>query len=288
MISKVNILKLKPSDYPAVLSQIDEPPKQLYIAGSPLSEWMNSPKVAVVGSRKTSSYGLGVTEKIVGELARAGVVIISGLALGIDAAAHRAALAASGRTVAVLPTSLERIYPSTNQNLARQIVEQGGALISEYSPSEPIFKSNFLNRNRIISGLSDAVLVIEAPYRSGSLATARYGLEQGKAVLAVPGNITSLGSDGCNNLIKSGALPVTGADDVFFALGIKLNKKRAVVFRGTDEEEALYELIIGGVTDQEVLAVKAGLSGAKTGSILTMLELSGSIKPLGAGHWVAS
>lgn len=286
MLPKVNILKLKPSEYPELLRRIDEPPKQLFVAGEAPAEWMDSPKLAVVGSRKASGYGLSVTDKIVSELAVQGVVIISGLALGIDAAAHRAALTVGGRTVAVLPTSLQQIYPSSNQNLAHQIIEQGGALISEYSSTDAVFKSNFRDRNRIISGLAEAILVTEAASHSGSLVTARFGLEQGKTVMAVPGNITSPSSEGCNNLIKSGALPVTGAGDVFFALGIKPKKKRAIVFRGTDEEQLLYTLILQGVTDQEELAVRAAMSGGQTGSVLTMLELGGHIKPLGAGHWI--
>jgi len=288
MLPKVNMLTLEPSDYPEMLRQIDSPPKNMFLAGQPLSNWIDKPKVAIVGSRKASGYGLSVTTKISSELARRGVVIISGLALGIDSAAHKGALDSAGQTVAVLPTSLKHIYPSSNQNLANQILSQGGALLSEYEPDEAVFKSNFLNRNRLISALADVVLVTEAPARSGSLVTARYGLEQGKTVMAVPGNITNIGSEGCNSLIKSGALPVTGVEDIFFALGLKTIKQKMVVFRGTIEEELVYKLIASGMSDQEEIALNASLSGAQAGSILTMLELSGHIKPMGAGHWAVS
>lgn len=288
MLSKVNTFTLTPSDYPEIVQSIDGVPKQLFVAGAPLSELIIKPRLAVVGSRKTTSYGLGVTEKIVSELARQGIIIISGLALGIDSAAHRASLAVGGCTVAVLPTSLDQIYPTANTNLAKQIIDNGGSLVSEYASGDAIFKSNFLNRNRLISGLADAVLVTEASARSGSLVTARYGLEQGKTVMAIPGNITSSTSEGCNNLIKSGAIPITSADDVMFALGVKPKKKKSLIFRGSVDEEFIYRLLSSGVTNQEDLAMQAKLSGAQIGSILTMLELGGYIKPLGAGNWIAA
>lgn len=283
---KVNILKLIASDFPDFLSVIQPPPRQLFVAGVSPKELAGIPKVAVVGSRKASAYGIGVTDKIVFELAEAGVAIISGLALGIDSVAHRASLRADGLTVAVLPTALEHIYPASNNGLARSILDQGGALISEYSVDDPVYKANFRDRNRIISGLADIILVTEAAIDSGSLVTARFGLEQGKTVMAVPGNITSAGSEGCNNLIKSGAIPVTTADDVFFALGFKRQKRRSRQFRGTPDEEKIFNLIREGVNDQEELATRANLSGAEAGSIITTLELGGYIKPAGSGRWL--
>jgi len=284
---KVNTLKLKASDFPEPLLHIDQPPKQLFIAGVPLSEWINRPKVAIVGSRKATPYGLAVTKDLSENLSRAGVVIISGLALGIDAAAHKAALFAGGTTVAVLPTPLSQIYPASHLNLARQIIEQEGSVISEYNPTDPVYQSNFRDRNRLISALADIVLVTEAALKSGSLITARFGLEQGRTIMAVPGNINSPTSEGCNNLIKSGALPVTGTDDIFFALGLTPKKRRKPIFRGNEQEEKIYTLIINGINNQEELALEANLNGAETVSVLTTLELSGHIKPAGAGYWVA-
>jgi DNA processing protein len=188
--------------------------------------------------------------------------------------------------IAVLPTSLDNIQPVSNPHLARKIIESGGTLISEYSNTSSITKANFIERNRIVSGLCDVLLITEAAVNSGSIHTARYALEQGKTVLAVPGNITSPTSEGTNNLIKSGAIPVTNTDDVFFALKVnpaKLRQKR--VFRGTPEEEKVLKLITEGVREQEDLALATKMDGAAIGSILTMLEINGHIRSQGAGQW---
>lgn len=285
----VNSLKLGQEDYPEVLANIDSPPKRLYWSGQNPQVWLGLPRVAVVGSRKLTGYGKLITEKLVTDLAHAGVVIISGLAYGIDITAHRAALQAGGLTVAVLPSSLERIYPAAHANTAEQITEQG-ALITEYPEGSQIaWKANFIARNRLISALSDVLLIPEAALKSGSLHTARFALEQGKTVMAVPGNITSLTSEGCNNLIKSGAVPATSAEDVMFALKIRPSgKPKKTLFSGSESEKMVYELIKQGVGDQEEVALAARLNARQMASALTMLELSGYIRPAGAGQWTAS
>jgi DNA processing protein len=282
----VNTLVLSDPVYPDVLRHIPSPAATIFWAGNHPDEWLSQPRLAVVGSRKLSGYGRSVTDNLVASLARAGVVIISGLAYGIDITAHRAALAAGGTTVAVLPSSLDYIYPAAHRNVAHQITEKG-TLISEYAPGSNIaFKSNFIARNRIVSGLADAVLIPEAALKSGSLHTARFALEQGKTVMAVPGNINSPGSEGCNNLIKSGAIPVTSVDDIFFALKIFDKKRQTLVsFQGTPIEEAIFSLIKEGVTDQEELVATARVDSPTLSSTLTMLELSGYIRPAGAGNW---
>jgi len=284
-MNKVNTLKLTDTLYPESLKHIDSAPPQIYFIGAPLSDWMDRPKLAVVGSRKTSLYGREATDRLVGELARLGIVIISGLALGIDSIAHKAALDRGGLTVAILPTPINKIYPASHANLARSIIVNGGTVISEHSPGKPIYKSNFTFRNRIISGLADGVLITEAAMRSGSLTTARFGLEQGKTVMAVPGNITSVGSEGTNQLIKTGATPVTSVEDVLYALNINLKNIKKDHYRGTLEEEKLLELISQGVSDQEELAIKMGLEGAIVSSLLTSLEIVGQIRPSGGGQW---
>lgn len=285
-MSNVNILKQNDPCYPSVLTHIDRPPKQLFYIGSNPSEWIEKPKVAIVGSRKASSYGKAVTEDIAGKLARAGVVIISGLAYGIDAAAHQAAIKAGGTTVAVLATPVTKIYPAGHRQLAGRIIDTGGSLISECENDAGVYKASFLERNRIISGLADLVIITEAAVRSGSLNTARFALEQGKTVMAVPGNITNVNSVGCNNLIKSGALPLTEVEDVFFALGIKPTYRTATQnFRGTPEEELILELIRNGITSQEELAVVSKIDGPAFNSALTMLEISGIVRAHGAGEW---
>jgi DNA processing protein len=264
---------------------LDIPLKQLYYAGIDISHWIDKPKLAVVGSRKISPYGQQTTDTLVSQIAMNDIVIISGLAYGVDAVAHRAALKCGGTTVAVLPTAIENIYPPSHQNLANQILSSG-ALLSEYSSADPVYKTNFTDRNRIVAGLADAVLITEAAINSGSLHTARFALNQGKTVLAVPGNITSSTSTGCNNLIKSGAIPVTELSDVLFAMRINPSKKTERHFRGSEQEHKVFNLIAAGVHDQEELALKADINGSVAGSIFISLEINGYIKPLGAGKWV--
>jgi DNA processing protein len=283
----VNILKLNQPGYPEVLSQMSSPPKELYWTGVDPSKWLNRPKVTVAGSRKITPYGRSVTAKLVDELVRAGVVIISGLAYGVDITAHQAALAANGTTAAVLPAGLDRIYPAAHAHIARQMTLRG-TLISEYPAGSEAFKSNFIARNRIVSGLCDVLLITEAAVNSGSLHTARFALEQGKTVMAVPGNITSLISEGCNNLIKSGAIPVTSAEDVFFALKINPAAQKLKNFSGNQTEQQILSYISNGICSQEELANVSKLQGQVLASTLTMLEIEGYIRPIGGGSWVAS
>jgi len=285
---KVNTLKLNDPGYPDILTTIQSPPQQLFYRGESPSSWLAKPKVAVVGSRKMTPYGKAVTAKLVSELARSGVVIISGLAYGVDAAAHRAALDASGIAVAVLGNNIEHIAPAGNYSLGLEILTNKGTILSEYSDGHRVFASNFVIRNRIVSGLCDVLLVTEAGLKSGSLHTARFALEQGKTVMAVPGNITSMISEGCNNLIKSGAIPVTEAGDIFFALKIDPQKLKSRPFSGTPEAQKLLQLIREGLSDQEDLALASRLDGPTISSNLTMLEITGHIRPTGAGHWAAT
>jgi DNA processing protein len=284
---KVNILKQNDPCYPQVLKDISGPPKQLFWTGSNPSEWLDRPRVAVVGSRKASAYGREVTTRLTSELARAGVVIISGLALGIDSVAHKGALEAGGITVAVLPTPLQQIYPVGHLNLARQISSQKGTLLSEYAKGAEVYRNNFIERNRIVSGLADILLITEAAVNSGSLHTARFALDQGKTVMVVPGNITSLESEGCNNLIKSGALPVTQVGDIFFELKLNPEKLVSRMFNGSEEEQAVLTLIQQGITEQEELTMVTKLGAAKISQILTVLEINGYIRPQGGGNWLA-
>ena len=283
----VNTLKLGGPGFPENLAQIPYPPQSIFWQGQPLGSWLDRPKVAVVGSRKITPYGRAVTTKLVTELARAGVVIISGLAYGVDVAAHQVALAAGGTTAAVLPGGIDKIYPTGHTNIAHQIVEKG-TLITEYPAGTESFRSNFIARNRIVSGLADILLITEAALKSGSLHTARFALEQGKTVMTVPGNITSPFSEGCNNLIKSGAIPVTSADDVFFALKINITRNIPQTIVGTPDEQLVFSFIREGITAQEEIAVTSKLDGARLASVLTMLELSGHIRPVGGGNWVAA
>jgi len=282
---KVNSLKHDDPDFPDLLRRIPSPPQELFWTGTHPSEFLDKPRVAIVGSRKVTGYGKQVTQQMAGELARAGIVIISGLALGVDAIAHQAVIDAGGLTIAVLPTSLDQIYPPSHLNLARQIVDTGGCLLSEYRAGSAVYKTNFTARNRIVSGLSNVLLITEAAKNSGTMHTAGFALEQGRTVMAVPGNINSPGSEGCNNLIKTGAVPVTDTSDVFFALGLDPSApKQTKIFRGADNEQKIFDLIRRGIFDQEELAQAARLDGPALSAALTMLEINGYIRAEG-GNW---
>jgi DNA processing protein len=288
-LSNVNSLKPNDNCYPDSLNFISKPPKQLFWMGNEPSNWLDLPKVAIVGSRKITPYGKDVTNRLATALAQAGVAILSGLAFGVDAMAHEATVKASGMAIAVLPTSLDNIQPVSNRQLASKILETKGTLITEYPNGSFVSKVNFIERNRIVSGLCDVLLITEAAVNSGSLHTARFALEQGKTVMAVPGNINSPTSEGCNNLIKSGAVPVTTAEDVFFALKINPSKqKQSRAFKGSTAEKQILQLISEGISVQEELALAAKLDGQNIGSVLTMLEINGQIRSLGAGQWAIS
>ncbi len=263
------------------------PPAQLYVQGPALSAFTKMPCVAIVGSRSVSAYGRQVTLRLARELAEQGIVVISGLALGVDALAHQAALAVGGATMAVLPGSLDKVYPATNRRLAADILAQGGALLSEYGSGDPFhFKTNFIARNRIVAGLADALLITEAAEKSGTLHTARFALEQGTDVLAVPGNITSPGSIGTNNLIKSGATPVTSVRDVLHALHLTSHTTKVADIRGRNAlEQLLLDLLGQGISDGDVLLATSQLAIAEFNQTLTMLELGGKVRSLGANHW---
>lgn len=252
-----------------------------------MEELLKKPRVAIVGTRKISPYGRQVTQRLASELASRGVVIISGLALGVDAAAHHAALEAGGQAIAVLPGPLEKIVPATNQPLARQILDQGGALVTEYGLGDTTYKQNFVARNRLVSGLADALLITEAAEKSGSLHTARFALEQGKEVLAVPGNITVPGCVGTNNLLKRGhAAAATSYQDVLHVLGIAETQSEAPRIRGrNDHEQTLLDLLYEGISDGSQLLEQSKLTVSQFNRSLTMLEISAKIRPLGGNHW---
>jgi DNA processing protein len=250
-----------------------------------LNNVLQRPTIAIVGSRKVSAYGRDVTKRLARELAEQGMVIVSGLAFGVDSIAHQAVLDAGGQTIAVLPSPLESIYPASHRQLAKRIVEQGGALVTEYPAGTESFKGNFVARNRIIAGLADATLVTEAALKSGSLHTARFALNAGRDVLSVPGNITSPTSEGTNNLIKHGATPVTSVDDVLFSLGIDRSATKAIPKGSNEAEQTILNLLHMGVVDGAQLQAKSGLSIEQFNQHLTMLEITGKIRSLGANQW---
>lgn len=279
------MITLEPPHLPLKIRHITPVPARVYTIGAPLAELLKKPCVAIVGSRKASAYGTHVTATIARELVHAGVVVISGLAIGIDSIAHRAVLDAGGQTIAVLPSGLSNIYPASHRGLAQRIVQQGGALITEYTDATPTYPSNFIARNRITAALSDAVVVTEAAERSGTLSTARFALEQGRELLAVPGNITSPTSTGTNNLIKAGATPVTCTADILHALGITPQTTPKPPHSSDPHEHRLLTLLYEGVSDGNELLQKSTMDVRLFNQTLTMLEIRGRVRPLGNNQW---
>lgn len=281
---KINKVTKNHKQFPAYLREITSIPRQLYYLGEPLMEYL--PAVTIVGSRKVTPYGKEITHRLAYDLARAGITIISGLALGVDAIAHTAALEAKGRTIAVLAGGLDAISPASHRNLAIEILKKGGTITSEYPVGMPSLKQHFVARNRIVSGMSDLVLITEAAEGSGSLITARFALEQNKLVGAVPGNITSPYSGGTNALIKAGASVITSAQDVLDILGLQREEAdKNEVFGDTEEEQIVIDLLKSGLTGLDQLQAQSNIAPELFSQTVTMLEISGKIRPLGANQW---
>lgn len=283
---KVNKVSIEEDGYPSVLRTIASPPQELFYLGSDPTTWLQRRRVAMVGSRSVTPYGRAITELFATQLAERGFTIVSGLALGVDAVAHQAALTKHGHHIAVLANGLDKIYPATNTALARKLLENGGTIISEYPEGTPSFKQHFVARNRIVAGLAEALLITEASERSGTLHTARFALEQGRDVFVVPGNITSPNSAGCNNLIKSGAIPVTCIEDILHCMGASNLAQATSIHRGDSaDEQIILDALYNGTSDGHELLQHSGLAPDVFSQTLTMLELSGKIHPLGNNHW---
>lgn len=277
---------LKDKNYPPQLKKIPSPPKQLYIEGD--LSIINFP-LAVVGTRKISDYGRQMTEYFVKELSQAGMTIISGLALGVDGLAHRVALENNGRTIAVLGSGFNYIYPTAHKKLAQEIIKSGGALVSEYPPETTPYKSNFPSRNRIISGLSLGVLVIEAPKKSGALITADFALKQKRKVFAVPGRVYDKNSQGVNELIKQGGQLVSEPKDILKILNIKpILQKTKIMENLLPEEKIILELLTKEPTIIDKITPKTKMSVAMTLSLLTQMELKGLVKNMGGNQYIRS
>ena len=286
---EINRIRPDEHNFTQRLASIANPPKSLCFMGKlPTS---GAPVVAIVGSRKPSAYGREVTEQLAGDLATAGCIIVSGLALGIDGIAQKAALEAGGTVIGVIPNELPDISPQTNYRLAMNIIEKGGAILSEWQKGDGkvVNRWSFLERNRLVSGLADAVIITEAAERSGTLNTAAHALSQGRDVFAVPGNITSPLSAGCNALLKQGAYPVTEAKDVLHIIAPEQLKKpdqNQLPLGSSPEETIIINLIASGVRSGDQLQQQSGLSASNFSTTLTMLEINGVIKPLGANNWM--
>ena len=272
-------------DYPELLLQIHQPPLVLFYQGD-ISILNSHLSLAVVGSRSPSGYGQQLAKMLVPPVAAAGVVISSGLAIGIDSLAHRAALDAGGLTAAIIGSGLDRasLYPASNQALAAKIIGSGGVVISEFPPGTPGFQSNFPRRNRLIAGVSEATLVLEAAAKSGSLITARYALEQNREVMTVPGPIGQQLSAGPNELIKQGARVVTDADDLLSFFGLNQTPSAAPL-NLTADEIVIYQELASGPKTADELKLLLNLDICVITTTLSLLELKGAASHLGGGQY---
>lgn len=293
---KMALVLREDAQYPPLLRQIAHPPHLLYVYGE--TDLTDRFPVAVVGTRRASAYGLTHTREIAAELAQTGVCVVSGLALGIDAAAHTGALDGGGRTVAVLGSALDKPYPQENKPLMRRILESGGSVVSEYAPGTPPSRYSFLQRNRIIAGMCLGTLVTEGPRRSGALNTATRTLESGREVFALPGNVDSPGAQLPNMLISEGARLVTGAADILSALVIEPKdapkaaqaavapmeapaEKKPHIPGGLDEtQRAICAALLAGEADFDALCAVSGLESDELGALLIEMEMDGLVMPL--------
>lgn len=285
-IGKINCISIAETAYALALKDLASPPLKLYSIG--ILPTKRRPTVAIVGSRKPTAYGRAITEEFATALAKRGVVIISGLAFGIDAIAHQAALSAGGTTIAVMPGGLHKVYPVSHTNLAKGIVKSGGALVTEQPLGYEVRKHDFLARNRIISGLADAILVPEATVRSGTLSTVNHALEQGREVFAIPGPITSPLSAGTNSLIQQGAQVALTPNDILEVIAPELlqqGQQAALLLGDTAEEVRLLELIQAGIQERDQLITKSQLTPSVFLQTITLLELKGMVRAIGGGRW---
>jgi DNA processing protein len=283
----IKILTWMDEEYPTRLKEIEQPPPVLYIRGEYLMDDLFA--VAIVGTRKVTPYGRQVTEEIASFLAANGITVVSGLARGVDAIAHQAALKAGGRTMAVLGSGVDKIYPPEHRGLAEQMMERG-AIVSDYAVGAPPDASNFPPRNRIISGLSLAVVVVEAAETSGALITAEFAAAQGREIFAVPGSILAPQSKGTNRLIQKGAQPLLTPADLMQALDLTRmgEHKSARKVLPSDETEALVLNALGGEPlHVDEIRNQANLPIEKISAALAMMELKGMVRQVGGMNYVA-
>lgn len=289
---EVELIPITDERYPALLRETADPPPLLYVRGELTSR--DELAVAVVGTRKRTSYGEMVVERLCGELVRRGFTIVSGLAVGIDADAHTAALEAGGRTIAVLACGIDVDYPQTNSRLRARIVESG-AVVTELAPGTPPTRDRFPQRNRILSGLALGTVVVEAPSKSGALITARLAAEEGREVFAVPGNITSPVSRGCHELLREGAVLVESAEDIVEGLGIMLEavperepeqeRRRKLAELPADQRQVL-EALSHQPRNIDEVSVECDLPAAQVSAALMMLEVKGLVRRFPGNQFV--
>ena len=283
----IEVLTWQDEAYPVRLREINQPPPVLYLKGKYQAE--DAWGVAIVGTRRATAYGQRVAAELAGYLAQNGVTVISGLARGIDAAAHLAALTAGGRTIAVLGNGVDRVYPPEHRGLSEQVIASG-CLLSDYAPGTPPDSANFPPRNRIISGLSLATVVVEAGETSGALITATFAAEQGRDVFAVPGSIYAVQSKGANRLIENGAHPLLEMKDVLEVMNLtQVSEQRSArqVLPEDPIEARLYQALADEPTHIDEICAQVGLPIESVSPALAMMELKGFVRQIGGMNYIA-
>lgn len=283
----IKILTWEDETYPQRLKEIEQPPPVLYIRGDYLPDDLYA--VALVGTRRVTAYGRQITEELAAYLASNGITVVSGLARGVDAIAHQTALKTGGRTIGVLGSGVDRIYPPEHRGLAEKMMEQG-AIISDYAPGTAPDASNFPPRNRIISGLSLAVVVIEAGETSGALITAEFAAEQGREIFAVPGSILAPQSKGTNKLIQNGALPLLSVNDLMQALDLtRMGNQKAArkIIPGDETEARLMKVLSEEPLHVDEIRNQTELPIEKVSATLALMELKGMVRQVGGMNYVA-
>ncbi len=284
---EITLLTWNDEGYPRRLKEIHQPPPVLYVRGeiTPQDEWA----VAIVGTRRMTPYGRQVTEEVAAFLARNGITVISGLALGVDSVSHQACLKAGGRSIAVLGSGVDIIYPTENRKLAAEMIE-GGAIISDYPLGTPPEGTNFPPRNRIIAGLSIAVVIVEAGQKSGALITANFSVNQGREVFAVPGKIHAPQSKGPNKLIQDGANPLLSPEDLMAVLDLTMiteHQTARSVLPGDATEAALYSVLGHEPKHVDEIGMEANLPIEQVSATLALMELKGMVRQVGGMQYVA-
>jgi len=290
--AKVRFVTIKEKEYPSLLKEISTPPVGIYVKGDLPSD--DLPKVGIIGARRSSEYGRNVSYSLSKDLARNKVVVVSGMARGIDSMSHRGALDAKGYTIAVLGFGSNECYPIENRNLMNEITKNG-CLISEYPPNTTPLPAYFPARNRIISGLSRAIIVVEAAEKSGTLITVNEAMLEGRDIMAVPGNITSKLSNGTNELIRDGAIPVSNYRDVLYELGIDNNKtnllkhnEESVSNNFSKEEKLIYDCLGSNPITVDELVIKVKSNAQTVNYLLTILEIKGYIQKLPGQRYICT
>lgn len=282
---KIKIIKSTDKKYPSKLLEIKDHPKELYVIGN--EKLLNKKSIAIVGSRDCTAYGAKYATKFAEELSKRNICIVSGMALGIDTASHVGALKENGNTIAVLGCGLNYIYPEENIDLFNKIIENDGCIISEYPPNTKADLSKFPYRNRIISALSEGVLVVEAKHRSGSTVTAKYAKKQGRKIFCIPSNIDLKTSVGTNRLIQEGAKLVLNSNDILQELGIdtyEIEEEKEIEVE--EEYLEIYNILTHMPTNINTIAKKCNLDISKVSQKLLMMEIKGYIKSMPGNEYV--